>query len=101
MTFRYDSTWNNGWCGTLLVKNNGTTTVSKYTMGFDLPTNVSLSDKWNGSFSRSGTRFTVLSASGQSIAAGQTNSSTGFCVNKLKASVLATAVPTNLMAKVR
>ena len=44
-TFRYDSKWNDGWCGTLVVKNNTSTKVSKHTMGFDLPTNVSLSDK--------------------------------------------------------
>ena len=98
VTFRYDEKWSNGWCGSLLVTNNGSTSVSKYTMGFDLPTTVNLSDKWSGTFSRSGTRFTVLSASGESIAAGQTNSSTGFCVDRLRSSVLKTAVPTNLTA---
>jgi endo-1,4-beta-D-glucanase Y len=101
VTFRYDEKWSNGWCGSLLVKNNGSTSVSKYTMGFDLPTTVNLSDKWNGTFSRSGTRFTLLSATGQSIAAGQTNSSTGFCVDRLRSSVLKSAVPTNLTAVLR
>ena len=85
----------------MVVKNNTSTKVSKYTMGFDLPTNVSLSDKWNGTFSRSGARFTVLSASGEYIAAGKTNTSTGFCVNGLSSTVLATAVPTNVSAAVR
>ena len=101
VTFRYDEKWSNGWCGSLLVTNNGSTSVSKYTTGFDLPTTVNLSDKWSGTFSRSGTRFTVLSASGEAIAAGQTNSSTGFCVDRLRSSVLKTAVPTNLNAVAR
>ena len=98
VTFRYDDKWVNGWCGTLMVKNNSATSVSRWSAGFDLPTNVSLSAKWNGTFSRSGTRFTVLSPSGISIAPGKTNSSTGFCVDNLRSSVLKTATPTSLTA---
>ena len=43
----------------------------------------------------------MLSASGEYIAAGKTNTSTGFCVNRLSSTVLATAVPTNVSAAVR
>lgn len=98
-SFRYDDKWSNGWCGTLQVTNNTKSTVKKFTIGFDLPTTVKkLSDSWNGSFSRSGTRFTVKSGSGENISAGKTNNDIGFCVDNLSSSVLSTAVPANVSA---
>lgn len=101
VAFRFDTTWRDGWCGTLVVKNSSASAISKWTVGFDLPTNVALSDTWNGTFSRSGTRFTVLSPSWASISAGKSNTSTGFCVDNLRSTVLKSATPTGLSVSTR
>lgn len=97
VTFRFDETWSTGWCGSVLVTNNTSSTVRKWQVGFDLPIGVNLSDKWNGTFTRSGTRFTATSASRESIGAKKTNSSMGFCVDNQKTAVS----PTNFTATVR
>lgn len=90
--FRKDTMWSNGWCGTLLVTNQSKSTVRSWTVTFDLA--VSLSDTWNGTFTRSAQRHTVKSPSYASIAPGKTNSSTGFCIDNQRTA--STLTPQNL-----
>lgn len=97
-TFRYTDRWRSGYCGSFVVTNHKTTRVSSFAVGFDLPVAVSPSDKWNATFSRSGTHWVAVAKKGIAINAGATNTSIGFCVDRLSAPVLATAAPTNLTA---
>ena len=98
VAFKYTDNWSSGYCGSFAVTNRTASTVSSFAVGFDLPRNVSPSDKWNGTFSGSGTHFVVVAKKGITISAGSTNTKIGFCVDRLSATVLATAAPTNLTA---
>ncbi|OOK84490.1 cellulose binding domain protein [Mycobacterium kansasii] len=65
MTATYTPTaqWNSGFTANYTITNTGTTPLTNWQLQFDLPTNESVTNLWNGQVSQSGTHYTVTPAS--------------------------------------
>lgn len=82
VTFVSDSTWETGYCRSTVVRNNGTSAVRNWTLRFNLPSSVTITESWSGTVSRAGTAVTVTPPSwGAQIGAGQSVSTFGFCAS--------------------
>jgi hypothetical protein len=76
--------WGTGYSGQYTITNPGTTAVSGWTLGFQLPDGTSISSLWDGSYTDDGGRVTVTSDSwdstiqpGGSVSVGFVTTSTG------------------------
>lgn len=80
-TLATSSNWDTGYCDTVYLKNNNTSTVNKWTVPFTISGHVT--SLWDAKWSQSGSTVTIsnLSWNGQ-IKAGQTYSGVGFCAAK-------------------
>ncbi|KZS84405.1 PE-PGRS family protein PE_PGRS16 [Mycobacterium persicum] len=62
-TYTPTAQWNSGFTANYTITNTGTTPLTNWQLQFDLPTNESVTNLWNGQVSQSGTHYTVTSAS--------------------------------------
>jgi len=63
VTYRVDSTWQQGFNATVNVRNTGSTTFTDWTLTFSAPTGVSLGNGWNATWSFAAPTFTVRAPS--------------------------------------
>ncbi|VAZ82381.1 PE-PGRS family protein PE_PGRS16 [Mycobacterium persicum] len=62
-TYTPTAQWNSGFTANYTITNTGTTPLTNWQLQFDLPTNESVTNLWNGQVSQSGTHYTVTPAS--------------------------------------
>ncbi|HZB48550.1 MAG TPA: glycoside hydrolase family 18 chitinase [Mycobacteriales bacterium] len=62
-TFTKTSDWGTGWEGNYRIANPGPTTITSWTVEFDLPSGHRITSLWDATWSQSGTRVTVRNAS--------------------------------------
>ncbi len=62
-TYTPTAQWNSGFTANYTITNTGTTSLTNWQLQFDLPTNESVTNLWNGQVSQSGTHYTVTPAS--------------------------------------
>ncbi|KZS71136.1 hypothetical protein A4G29_18500 [Mycobacterium kansasii] len=62
-TYTPTALWNSGFTANYTITNTGTTPLTNWQLQFDLPTNESVTNLWNGQVSQSGTHYTVTPAS--------------------------------------
>jgi len=75
------SNWTNGYCGSVVVKNTGSTTLTSWKASFN--TTGTISSLWNAKWSQSGSTVTVTNESWNGkLAPGQTITDAGFCAFK-------------------
>ena len=78
-----DSQWDTGYCATVKVTNTSSRTLTPKSVGFTLNSQVSLTDAWSATVSRSGTQVTAVLADWVApLAAGQSSTDFGFCTNR-------------------
>lgn len=76
--FTKTSDWGTGFEGKYTITNGGSTTISGWTVQFDLPANVSISSAWDGRLTKAGTRYTVTDAGWNAVLAPGGTASFGF-----------------------
>jgi hypothetical protein len=83
-TFTVTSNWPGGYCVTLNVKNNAAVPTSSWTVGFNTAAAV-MYTRWNGMFSGNFGAVNVgpVAPWNAVIPPGATNSSVGFCANRI------------------
>ncbi|VBA35660.1 PE-PGRS family protein PE_PGRS26 [Mycobacterium attenuatum] len=62
-TYTPTAQWNSGFTANYTITNTGTTPLTNWQLQFDLPTNESITNLWNGQVSQSGSHYTVTPAS--------------------------------------
>jgi chitinase len=62
-TFTKVSDWGSGWEGRYTIVNGGTTTMTSWTVAFDLPAGATVTTSWDADLTRSGQRFTFRNRS--------------------------------------
>jgi hypothetical protein len=72
------SSWGTGYSGQYTITNEGTTTVSGWTLAFTLPAGTSLSSLWNGSYQHAGGQVLVTSESWDATISPGSSVSVGF-----------------------
>ncbi len=81
--WRTDSQWATGYCSTALIRNVGGTTATWWTLTFQVPAGVTITQSWSGSVTRNGATVTVQPYTwGSVISPGQTRSDFGFCATR-------------------
>ena len=74
------TSWQDGDCRVLTVRNTGPVAADDYTASFGLPSGTRLTSSWNGEVSRNGSMVTVRPPTwARSITPGTTRSDFGFC----------------------
>ncbi|ABX05150.1 cellulose binding domain-containing protein [Herpetosiphon sp.] len=58
-SFVKTSDWGNGYVGVYRITNNGSSAVDGWTLGFDLPSNATISSWWDATQAKSGNRYTA------------------------------------------
>ena len=92
-TYAATSQWNSGFTGDYTITNTGTTPLTNWQLQFDLPSNESVSNLWNGHVVQSGTHYTVTPESYDSTIAPGSSVTVGF----QGAQTGAYSAPTNLL----
>ncbi|WP_329104039.1 cellulose binding domain-containing protein [Micromonospora sp. NBC_01699] len=77
-TFVKVSDWGTGWEGKYTVTNGGTTTITAWTVAFDLPTGSRVGTFWDATMTSSGQRFTFTNRSWNGNLAPGASASFGF-----------------------
>ena len=62
-TFTKVSDWGSGWEGRYTILNGGSTTMTSWTVAFDLPAGANITTFWDADMTRSGQRFTFRNRS--------------------------------------
>ncbi|WP_280177807.1 cellulose binding domain-containing protein [Mycobacterium pseudokansasii] len=92
-TYAPTSQWNNGFVANYTITNTGTTPVTDWQLQFDLPSNESITNLWNGQVAQSGTHYTVTPQSYDATIAPGSSVTVGFQA----AQTGSYASPTNLL----
>lgn len=77
-TFKFDSTWSSGYCGTITVTNNATTPTKGWTVLVDLH-GATISSSWSSVRTATSTGMQFASATYNSVVATKATTSFGFC----------------------
>jgi cellulase/cellobiase CelA1 len=87
-TSTLDSQWDTGYCATVKVTNGSSRTLTPKSVSFTLNSQVTLTDAWNATVSRSGSQVTGVFADWAApLAPGQSSTDLGFCTNRPAAAV--------------
>ena len=77
-TFTKTQDWGSGWEGKYTILNGGTTTMSSWTVVFDLPAGANITTFWDADLTRAGQRFTFRNKSWNGTLAPGASASFGF-----------------------
>ena len=93
-TYSTTQSWSGGFAGQYSITNDTNTTVTSWTMTFDLPAGESVTSLWNASYTSSGSHYTVTSPSWAApLAPGASADPVGFNAG----SAGSAAAPTNCL----
>jgi Cellulose binding domain/Glycosyl hydrolases family 18 len=75
------SDWGTGYSGQYDISNAGSSTISTWSLSFDLPSGAKISSLWDATFTESGQKVTVTPASWDSTLASNQHAVVGFVVS--------------------
>ncbi|PPK70819.1 glycosyl hydrolase family 18 protein [Actinokineospora auranticolor] len=76
--FKKTQDWGSGWTGQVTVKNGGSTTLSGWTVEFDLPSGTSIPSAWEAQMTKTGDHYKFVNLSWNGNIAAGASASFGF-----------------------
>ncbi|WP_420866387.1 cellulose binding domain-containing protein [Carbonactinospora thermoautotrophica] len=78
VTVKVDTSWQGGFQASVTIKNTGTTPIDDWYVSWTMPSGVTISQGWNGTFMQSGTTAMVHAPSWNSTLAPGATATAGF-----------------------